>query len=131
MKEITIILTVLVLLLYIKWIIILLIFPIHVVHNQVRKKWNTKDEMPFFAQILIGPYVIWENLLHYGWERFMLYQVGTIPSNHLRKLIYKMLGGKGAYPLTVIIDQNGVIAHVKQGAMSESELLLEIEELLK
>ncbi len=44
--------------------------------------------------------------------------------------VYKMLGGKGAYPLTVILDEDGVIASVNQGALSEIELRAIIVNLL-
>ena len=39
-------------------------------------------------------------------------------------LTYKTFGGKSAYPMTVIIDKDGVISFVKQGALEE-ELLRE------
>ena len=35
---------------------------------------------------------------------------------------YLMFGGKYAYPMTVVLDANGVIDFVKQGACSETEL---------
>ena len=35
---------------------------------------------------------------------------------------YVMLGGKTAFPMTVILDKSGVIDFVKQGACSEQEL---------
>ncbi len=101
MENITYILIVLLLLLYFKWIIIILILPIHVIHNQVRKKWNSAEHMPFFSKILIMPYWLWERLFKDGWERFMLFQVSTIPSNHLRRFLYKILGGEIG-PQTVI-----------------------------
>lgn len=93
MEKITFILIFFVLLLYIKWAIIILILPIQIINNSVRKKWNTKDEMPFLAKLLVIPYWIWDRIFNYGWERFMLFHVSTLPSNHLRRLIYKLLGG--------------------------------------
>ncbi|MGN0822151.1 MAG: TlpA family protein disulfide reductase [Candidatus Gallimonas sp.] len=39
---------------------------------------------------------------------------------------YEMLGGKGAYPITVILDQEGVITCIRQGKMPETELRAEI-----
>lgn len=92
MENLVYILLILVLLLYIKWIMIILIAPIQITNNLVRKKWEKKEQMPFFAKLLVIPYWIWEKLFNNGWERFMLYHVSTIPSNHLRKLIYKLLG---------------------------------------
>lgn len=40
---------------------------------------------------------------------------------------YLMFGGKYAYPMTVVLDANGVIDFVKQGACSETELRNAIE----
>ena len=44
---------------------------------------------------------------------------------------YSLLGGKKAWPLTVIVDSDGVISKVTHGSMSEDDLRLEIEKLLK
>ena len=44
---------------------------------------------------------------------------------------YGLLGGKKAWPLTVIVDSDGVISKVTHGSMSEDDLRLEIEKLLK
>lgn len=40
---------------------------------------------------------------------------------------YLMFGGKYAYPMTVVLDANGIIDFVKQGACSETELKDAIE----
>ena len=42
---------------------------------------------------------------------------------------YTKLGGLKAWPLTVIVDSEGIIAKVTHGSMSESELRSEIEKL--
>ena len=44
---------------------------------------------------------------------------------------YGLLGGKKAWPLTVIVDSDGVISKVTHGSMSEDDLRFEIEKLLK
>lgn len=44
---------------------------------------------------------------------------------------YTMLGGKRAWPVTVIVDQKGVISFVQHGSLTESELRAEIEKLIK
>ncbi len=43
---------------------------------------------------------------------------------------YEVLGGKGAYPMTVIVDANGKIAFTKHGSMSEELLKSELEKAL-
>lgn len=42
----------------------------------------------------------------------------------------KKLGIKSAYPMTVILDKEGVIRFTRQGSLSSSELQAEIEKLL-
>lgn len=44
--------------------------------------------------------------------------------------IFEHLGGKNAYPMTVILDQNGIIRFIRQGGMGKEELKTEIEKLL-
>lgn len=44
---------------------------------------------------------------------------------------YTLLGGLKAWPVTVIVDQEGVITKVTHGSMTESELRAEIENLIK
>ena len=44
---------------------------------------------------------------------------------------YTILGGKKAWPTTVIVDQEGVITLVKHGSLTEEELVSYIEDLLK
>lgn len=43
---------------------------------------------------------------------------------------YTMLGGKGAYPMTVIVNADGVITFVQQGSTSEDLLRSEIQSAL-
>ena len=44
---------------------------------------------------------------------------------------YTMLGGKEAWPMTVIVDQYGFITFISQGSLTEEELKAEIEKLLE
>lgn len=44
---------------------------------------------------------------------------------------YYILGGKSAWPVTLIINQEGIISFVRQGSLSENELEIEIQKLLK
>lgn len=83
-----IVLLALVLFVYLKWILIAIIFPFQVV-NGYRKR---KESRSFFLKLLSAPYVYWERLFRGGWQRYMLFQVSEIPSCHLRKWIYKALG---------------------------------------
>jgi len=43
---------------------------------------------------------------------------------------YDVLGGKGAYPMTVIVDANGKITYTRQGSMSEELLKSELDKAL-
>ena len=43
---------------------------------------------------------------------------------------YSMLGGKQAWPMTIIVDQEGVVSFVKQGSLTSSALEAEITKLL-
>ena len=44
---------------------------------------------------------------------------------------YTAVGGKQAWPTTVIVDKEGIVSLVNQGDLSEDELRAEIEKLLK
>ena len=94
MKTTIIILTILVSLLYLKWVLIILVFPFQVVHGQVLKKWGDNKEAPLFIRTLDKLYIYWEKLFKKGWQRYMLFQVGLIPSFHIRKFVYKALGAE-------------------------------------
>ena len=94
MKTTIIILTVLVSLLYLKWILIIAVFPFQVIHVQIIKKWGEGKNIPLLYKILKKPYSIWEKLFKKGWQRYMLFQVGLIPSHHIRRFVYKALGAE-------------------------------------
>ena len=94
MKIAIIILTILVSLLYLKWVLIIVVFPFQVVHGHILKKWGKSKDIPLFFKVLEKPYTIWEKIFKKGWQRYMLYQVGLIPSHHIRRFIYKALGAE-------------------------------------
>ena len=84
------ILLILVLLLYLKWILIIIFFPFQII-NGYRKR---KDDHSILMLLLCAPYLAWEAIFRGGWQRYMLFQVGTIPSNHVRKYIYALLDAR-------------------------------------
>lgn len=91
MEKYIIIISILVLILYIKWIVILLILPFQSLFYHIFGYYS-KNEMPFICKILAAPYYLWDRIFRGGWARYMLYQVGLIPSCILRKFFYKCLG---------------------------------------
>ena len=94
MKTAIIILTILVSLLYLKWLLIIAVFPFQVVHGCVLKKWGKSKDAPLLIRTLEKPYLYWEKLFKKGWQRYMLYQVGLVPSHHIRRFVYRALGAE-------------------------------------
>ena len=94
MKIAIIILTILVSLLYLKWVLIIAVFPFQVVHGRVLKNWGKSKDVPLIIKMIEKPYIYWEKLFKKGWQRYMLFQVGLIPSHYMRKFIYKALGAE-------------------------------------
>lgn len=94
MKTAIIILTILVSLLYIKWVLIIVVFPFQVIHGKIIKRWGESKNIPFLYKVFKKPYTIWEKLFRKGWQRYMLFQVGLVPSHHIRRFIYKALGAE-------------------------------------
>ncbi len=94
MKTTVIILIILVLLLYLKWILIIVVFPFQVIHEQIIKKWGNGKNIPLLCKALKRPYSIWEKIFRNGWQRYMLFQVGLVPSHRIRKFVYRALGAE-------------------------------------
>ena len=94
MKTAIIILTILVSLLYLKWVLIIAVFPFQVVHGRILKKWGKSKDAPLILRALEKPYIYWEKIFKKGWQRYMLYQIGLFPSFHIRKYVYKALGAE-------------------------------------
>ena len=92
MKTTVIILAILVTLLYLRWVAILLLLPFQAAHAHVQKKGNTGSSL--ICRLLGKLYKQWEKPFHRGWSRYMLYQVGLVPSHHIRKWVYKALGAE-------------------------------------
>ena len=94
MKIAIVILSVLVALLYLKWVLIVLVFPFQVIHGKIIKTWGESKNIPFLCKVFKKPYTIWEKLFRNGWQRYMLFQVGLVPSHHIRRFIYMALGAE-------------------------------------
>lgn len=75
--------------LYLKWILIVLLFPFQVAYNRA-----LKGELRPGEKFFVTPYLKWEKFCKKGWERYMLFHIGTLPSCHLRKAIYSGLGAQ-------------------------------------
>lgn len=86
MSEIEIILCIILILMNAKWIFIILMFP-----WMVLDKYQDKGA---FGYVVSLPYRVCEKMLRGGIMRFAIFNIGTIPSNSLRKLIYRMLCGR-------------------------------------
>ena len=94
MKTTIIILSILVALLYLKWVLIILVFPFQVVHGQILKRWGYSKDTPVVLKVLKQPYKYWEKIFRQGWQRYMLYQVGLVPSCRMRRFVYRCLGAE-------------------------------------
>ena len=71
-----------------KWILIGIILPF----QSLYAKYKIKPTL--ITKVGAAPYAIWEKLFHGGWCRYMLFQVAHIPSLHIRRAIYKIIGCK-------------------------------------
>lgn len=94
MNTVVIILSVLVLLLYLKWILIIVMFPFQVIHGKIQKKNEEGKKIPLILKVLDKPYILWNKIFKKGWQRYMLYNIGLVPSYHIRKFVYKSLGAE-------------------------------------
>ncbi len=72
-----------------KWIVIALIYPFQSAYGTYQiTRSNT------LLKLLALPYWLLEKLMRGGWERYVIYHVGHIPSCHIRKFVYRGLGVK-------------------------------------
>lgn len=78
---------------YFGWILILLILPSQISFNQYRKL-KLKNKKFNILGLLGIPYWLWEKIFRDGWQRYMLYKVGMIPSFHARRFVYRSLGAE-------------------------------------
>ena len=90
MQTAIIILSILITILYLKWVLIIVVFPFQVEFGHQQKKPKSR-----LWRVLSWPYRQWNRrLFRNGWQRYMLYQVGLIPSHHIRRFTYKALGAE-------------------------------------
>lgn len=78
---------ILILAVYLKWILIIAILPFQSIYGAFQKKRSNK-----ILKILAAPYWLIEKTLRGGWARYMIFHVSTLPSHHLRRAIYKIIG---------------------------------------
>ena len=76
-----------VILLYSKWICIGLIYPLQALWGLYQKHRSN-----MICKVLAIPYFCVEKVLNSGGGRFVIFNISTIPSIHLRRLLYKGLG---------------------------------------
>ena len=96
MKTILAILVVLVFLLYAKWIFCVLYYPLMAMGAVGQNASNRK-----LAYVLRFPMRVVEHFLRFGGGRFVLFQIGMIPSVHLRTWLYRGLGVKMGKNVTI------------------------------
>lgn len=78
-----------VLLLYLKWIFIIVLYPFQAMWSLFKKHPDS-----LLCMALAAPYYGVERLLRFGGGRFALYHISRLPSNRLRRLLYKGLGAR-------------------------------------
>lgn len=96
MKTILAILAVLVFLLYAKWIFCVLYYPLMAMGAVGQNASNRK-----LAYVLRFPMRVVEHFLRFGGGRFVLFQIGIIPSVHLRTWLYRGVGVKMGKNVTI------------------------------
>lgn len=89
MGNLTYIILVLVIVLYLKWILLVLFYPLQVGYNLYQCNKNN-----IIYKIFAVPLFILNKFLRGGINRFLDYNISTFPSNHIRKWFYKGLGAK-------------------------------------
>ena len=72
--------------LYAKALCLVLLFLLHCLWTLYKSKGT------FFFKILAIPCFIVERGLRFGGERYLIYNIGLLPSHHLRKWMYRALG---------------------------------------
>ena len=89
MGNLTYIILVLVIVLYLKWILLVLLYPLQVGYNLYQCNKNN-----IIYKIFTVPLFILNKFLRGGINRFLDYNISTFPSNHIRKWLYKGLCAK-------------------------------------
>jgi acetyltransferase-like isoleucine patch superfamily enzyme len=70
-----------------KWIIITLLLPFQACYARYRK-----DKSKLIWKLLSAPYALVERVFNGGFQRYSILNIGIIPSNHVRKWLYGLLG---------------------------------------
>lgn len=84
------VLIVAVLILYFKWLLIIILYPVEVIWS-----FYQTHKSNFLCKVLFVPaWLIERKLLRCGGLRFLIFNISTIPSNHFRRFLYKGLGAK-------------------------------------
>lgn len=79
----------------------MLLFPSQVANIWKIRHKEVTGKRSWWLYLLSAPYIVWERyIMRGGWQRYMLFQVGLIPSLHLRKWIYKCLGAHIEHDVT-------------------------------
>lgn len=109
--------------LYLKWIFIALLYPLEVFGGLYRNNKSNK----LFKLLAVPGYCI-ERILRFGGGRFLIFNISTIPSNHLRRLLYKGLGAHIA-PKVVFHFRTEIRApwllHIDKGTIIGDNALLD------
>ncbi len=75
---------------FLKHILIIIILPFQILYGIY-----LKDKDCIIKKILAVPFWLFNcKLMRGGWERYMIIQIGELPSCHIRKWLYKLLGSK-------------------------------------
>lgn len=100
-----------VLLLYLKWIMIIILYPFQALYSLYKR--NKKNLL--FKAMAIPNYILERFLLRDGGLRFSLYHISIIPSNHIRRFLYRGLGAR--------IGKNAII-HFKTEIREPTKLII-------
>lgn len=80
---------VLVCLIYLKWVLVIVLYPLELFYGFYQRNKNS-----VLLKILAAPNFLVEEISRGGGQRFVIYNISTLPSNILRKYLYKGLGAK-------------------------------------
>lgn len=88
-EHICLLLSILIAIIYLKWIVIIMLLPFQIINANRRKK---KSKSKIIILMSIPYYIVDKYLCRKGYSYYVLYNVGLLPSNHLRKTIYRLIG---------------------------------------
>lgn len=70
----------------------------------------SKTQECTFYKFLAIPYYAIERCFRFGAGRFLIYNISTIPSNHLRKFLYKGLGASIAKTCSISLSNRNPLS---------------------